>query len=78
MLAVEPRLFKIAMSVPIPFTVFLSWAGVKLVRKLNRKIHKVNEVAAAGSINVLKEMVTVRQVRVRGPSWDGTHQSVVD
>ena len=31
------------------------------VRRLNRKIHHVNEVAAAGSINVLKEMVTVRQ-----------------
>eukprot|EP01051_Picozoa_sp_SAG22_P012261 SAG22_NODE_1257_length_4983_cov_2.902968_6_plen_87_part_00 len=41
------------------------WTGllprIKLVRRLNRKIHHVNEVAAAGSINVLKEMVTVRQ-----------------
>ena len=57
----SPRLFFVAMAVPIPSTLFLSWAGVKLVRHLNRKIHHVNEVAAAGSINVLKEMVTVRQ-----------------
>ena len=57
----EPRLFRVAILVPIPATIFLSWAGVELVRRLNRKIHKVNDVAAAGSINVLKEMVTVRQ-----------------
>eukprot|EP01048_Picozoa_sp_COSAG05_P009607 COSAG05_NODE_799_length_7238_cov_4.050707_8_plen_199_part_00 len=57
----DPRLFRVAILVPIPATVFLSWAGVELVRRLNRKIHKVNDVAAAGSINVLKEMVTVRQ-----------------
>jgi ABC-type multidrug transport system fused ATPase/permease subunit len=61
MYVAEPRLFRVAMLVPIPFTVVLSWLGIKLVRKLNRKIHKVNDVAAAGSINVLKEMVTVRQ-----------------
>ena len=44
----SPRLFFVAMAVPIPSTLFLSWAGVKLVRHLNRKIHHVNEVAAAG------------------------------
>jgi ABC-type multidrug transport system fused ATPase/permease subunit len=84
MYAASPRLFWIAITVPIPTTVFLSWAGIKvcfhccvsyvfyhllsplvllqqLVRELHRKIWRVNDVAAAGSINVLKEMVTVRQ-----------------
>ena len=37
------------------------WIGVEFVRKLNRKLQKVNDVAAAGSIDVLKEITTVRQ-----------------
>ena len=54
-------LFYKAVLIPVPITCILAWAGVELVRKLNRKIHKVNETAAAGTIDVLKEMTTVRQ-----------------
>ena len=54
-------LFWKAVLIPVPATCILAWAGVELVRKLNRKIHKVNDVAAAGTIDVLKEMTTVRQ-----------------
>ena len=39
----------------------MSWVGVERVRKLDRKISKVNDLAAAGTIDVLKEMTTVRQ-----------------
>jgi hypothetical protein len=34
---------------------------VERVRSLDRKINKVNDHAAAGTIDVLKEMTTVRQ-----------------
>ncbi len=61
MYAKSSSLFWKAVLVPVPATCILAWAGVELVRKLNRKIHKVNEVAAAGTIDVLKEMTTVRQ-----------------
>ena len=39
----------------------MSWIGVEKVRTLDRKINKVSDAAAAGTIDILKEMTTVRQ-----------------
>ena len=37
------------------------YLSIEWIRKMHRKIHKVNDVAAAGTIDILKEMTTVRQ-----------------
>ena len=57
----SPRLFFISMSLPVPLSVIMAWIGVDRVRKLDRKISKVSDLAAAGTIDVLKEVTTVRQ-----------------
>ena len=57
----SPRLFFISMSLPVPLSVVMAWIGVDRVRKLDRKISKVSDLAAAGTIDVLKEVTTVRQ-----------------
>ena len=57
----SPQMFKIAISVPIPMCTILCYASIEYLRQLHRKIHKVNEVAASGSIDLLKEITTVRQ-----------------
>ena len=61
MASISPKLFLVSMSIPVPLSIFMSWVGVERVRKLDRKISKVNDLAAAGTIDVLKEMTTVRQ-----------------
>ncbi len=61
MYAMSPKLFFISMSLPVPMSILMSWIGVDRVRKLDQKISKVNDLAAAGTIDVLKEMTTVRQ-----------------
>lgn len=61
MYAMSPKLFFISMSLPVPMSILMSWIGVDRVRKLDQKISKVNDHAAAGTIDVLKEMTTVRQ-----------------
>ena len=57
----SPRLFFVSMSLPVPLSVIMAWVGVDRVRKLDRKISKVSDHAAAGTIDVLKEVTTVRQ-----------------
>ena len=61
MYTVSPRLFWITVSFPLPFATTLAYLSIEWIRKMHRKIHKVNDVAAAGTIDVLKEMTTVRQ-----------------
>ena len=61
MYAMSPKLFFVSMSLPVPMSIMMSWIGVDRVRKLDQKISKVNDLAAAGTIDVLKEMTTVRQ-----------------
>ena len=58
---VSPSLFKASLALPVPLTTILCWASIEYLRKLHRKIHKVNEVAASGTIDILKEVTTVRQ-----------------
>ena len=58
---VSPSLFKASIALPVPLTTCLCWASIEYLRKLHRKIHKVNEVAASGTIDILKEVTTVRQ-----------------
>ena len=67
---VSPALFWRAVMIPIPATILLSWAGVQFVRRLNRKIRNVHEVAAAGTIDILKEMTTVRQFAMEEEEYD--------
>ena len=59
--SVSPSLFKMTIAVPVPLTTCLCWASIEYLRSLHRKIHKVNEVAASGTIDILKEVTTVRQ-----------------
>ena len=61
MYSISPKLFFVSMSIPVPLSIVMSWIGVDRVRKLDRKINKVSDVAAAGTIDILKEMTTVRQ-----------------
>ena len=62
MYSLSKRLFWVSVSVPIPLTILLCWASIEYLRSLHRKIRRVSEVAAAGSIDVLREITTVRQV----------------
>ena len=45
----SPRLFFVSMSLPVPLSVIMAWVGVDRVRKLDRKISKVSDHAAAGT-----------------------------
>eukprot|EP01052_Picozoa_sp_SAG31_P023530 SAG31_NODE_1946_length_6844_cov_5.947665_5_plen_166_part_00 len=75
MYTLNRRLFFVSISVPIPLTLLLCWASIEYLRSLHRKIRRVHEVAAAGSIDVLREITTVRQfgmeekVRLAGCSF---------
>jgi ABC-type multidrug transport system fused ATPase/permease subunit len=61
MYLLSPQLFWVSISIPIPLTLVLCWASIEFLRKLHRKIRRVHEAAAAGSIDVLREITTVRQ-----------------
>ena len=61
MYTVSPRLFWITVSFPLPFSTAMAYLSIEWIRKMHRKIHKVNDIAAAGTIDVLKELTTVRQ-----------------
>ena len=61
MYAISPRLFAISMFVPLPLGFALAWVHQRHALKLQRKIHKVNDLAVGGTIDVLKELTTVRQ-----------------
>jgi ABC-type multidrug transport system fused ATPase/permease subunit len=60
MYSLSKQLFWVSISVPIPLTLLLCWASIEYLRKLHRKIRRVHEAAAAGSIDVLREITTVR------------------
>lgn len=61
MYAISPRLFVISLALPLPLGYAVAWLGTKTSLKLSRKINKINELAVSGTIDVLKEMTTVRQ-----------------
>jgi hypothetical protein len=61
MYAISPRLFVISLALPLPLGYAVAWLGTKTGLKLSRKINKINELAVSGTIDVLKEMTTVRQ-----------------
>ena len=61
LLTISPRLAWLALCVPVPFSILVAVLSLKQTRKQNRKIGRVNDRAAAGTIEVLREVSTVRQ-----------------
>ena len=61
LLTISPRLAWLALCVPVPFSIIVAVMSLKQTRKQNRKIGRVNDRAAAGTIEVLREVTTVRQ-----------------
>ncbi len=61
LLTISPRLAWLALCVPVPFSIIVAVLSLKQTRKQNRKIGRVNDRAAAGTIEVLREVTTVRQ-----------------
>jgi hypothetical protein len=47
--------------VPVPFSIVVAVLSLRQTRRQNRKIGRVNDRAAAGTIEVLREVSTVRQ-----------------
>lgn len=70
MYSLNKRLFMVSISVPIPLTLLLCWASIEYLRSLHRKIRRVHEVAAAGSIDILREITTVRQFAMEDKELD--------
>eukprot|EP01046_Picozoa_sp_COSAG06_P011941 COSAG06_NODE_688_length_13072_cov_15.012719_8_plen_588_part_00 len=48
-------------AIPVPLAMINMYVSVKRMKRIGKKIHKVHEVSAAGTIDILKEMTTVRQ-----------------
>ena len=61
LLTISPRLAWLALCVPVPFSIFVAVISLKQTRRQNRKVGRVNDRAAAGTIEVLREVSTVRQ-----------------
>lgn len=55
------RLTGMALALPVPMSIGVGLLAMKMIRRQNRKIGRVNDRAAAGSIEVLRELTTVRQ-----------------
>ena len=61
LLTISPRLAWLALCVPVPFSIVVAVLSLRQTRRQNRKIGRVNDRAAAGTIEVLREVSTVRQ-----------------
>ena len=61
MFYLSPKLTLLALAVPVPVTVIVGLVAVRVTRRQNKKIGRVNDRAASNSIEVLRELSTVRQ-----------------
>jgi ABC-type multidrug transport system fused ATPase/permease subunit len=57
----SPQLALLALALPVPFSIAVGLIAVRLTRRQNKKIGRANDRAAAGTIEVLRELSTVRQ-----------------
>ena len=60
LLSISPRLAFLALCVPVPFSIAVAVLSQRQTRRQNRKVGRVNDRAAAGTIEVLREISTVR------------------